>query len=175
VVAHLGGGISVCPVAGGRILDANNANSGGPFSPTRAGGLPTQELIELCFSEGHTAQELREMTVKRGGMTSYLGTGDARVVEERISGGDEEALMVYQAMAYQIAKEIGAMATVLEGEVEKILITGGLASSEMLVEWIAKAVSSIAPVEACPEVEEMNALAMGALRALRGETQVKEY
>ena len=146
VVAHLGGGISVCPVAGGRILDANNANSGGPFSPTRAGGLPTQELIGLCFSGGQTAQELEEMTVKRGGVMSYLGTADARVVEERIGRGDEEARMVYKAMAYQIAKEIGAMATVLKGEVEKILITGGLASSEMLVDWIAEAVSFIAPV-----------------------------
>lgn len=175
VVAHLGGGISVCPVANGRILDANNANSGGPFSPTRAGGLPTQELIGLCFAGNHSIRELREMTVKRGGMMSYLGTDDAREVEERIGGGDEDARLVYQAMAYQIAKEIGAMATVLKGQVEKILVTGGLASSEMLMEWITQGVSFIAPVEICPEVEEMKALAMGALRVLRGETQVKEY
>ncbi len=175
VVAHLGGGISVCPVLGGRILDANNANSGGPFSPTRAGGLPTQELIGLCFSGDHTASELREMTVKRGGLMSYLGTDDARVVEERIGRGDEEARMVYQAMAYQIAKEIGAMAAVLKGEVEKVLLTGGLAASQMLVSWISERVSFIAPVEVFQEVEEMKALALGALSALRGEIQVKEY
>jgi butyrate kinase len=175
VVAHLGGGISVCPVLGGRILDTNNANSGGPFSPTRAGGLPTQELIGICFSGDHTASELREMTVRRGGMMSYLGTDDARVVEERIGRGDEEARMVYQAMAYQIAKEIGAMAAVLKGEAEKVLLTGGLASSDMLVSWIAERVSFIAPVEVFQEVEEMKALALGALGALRGEIQVKEY
>ncbi len=175
VVAHLGGGISVCPVASGRIVDANNANSGGPFSPTRAGGLPTQELIDLCFSGKHTAAELRNMTVKHGGMLSYLGTDDARLVEERIYGGDQDALMVFRAMAYQISKEIGAMATVLEGRVEKVLLTGGLASSEPLVEWIRERVSFIGPVEVWPEVEEMKAMALGALGVLRGEQQAKEY
>ncbi len=175
VVAHLGGGISVCPVEGGQIVDANNANSGGPFSPTRAGGLPTQELIGACFSGEYTAGELREMTVKRGGMTSYLGIDDAREVERRIADGDEKASTVYQAMAYQISKEIGAMATVLKGEVERILITGGLASSELLTGWIRERVAFLAPVEVCPEIEEMNALAAGVLRALRGEVQVKEY
>jgi butyrate kinase len=175
VVAHLGGGISICPVAGGRILDANNANSGGPFSPTRSGGLPVQELIALCLSGGHSARELREMTVKRGGLMSYLGTGDAREVEARIEEGDDEARMVYEAMAYQIAKEIGAMATVLKGSVEKILLTGGLASSRMLTDWIRARVEFLAPVEICPEVEEMRALALGALAGLNGEIQVKEY
>ena len=174
-MAHLGGGISVCPVAGGRIIDANNANSGGPFSPTRAGGLPTQELIGLCFSGDHTATDLQEMTVKRGGMLSYLGTDDARVVEQRISVGDREASMVFKAMAYQIAKEIGAMATVLGGDVEKVLLTGGLASSELLIGWIRESVAFVGPVEVWPEVEEMRALALGALGVLRGELQAKEY
>ena len=109
VVAHLGGGISVCPVLDGKIIDANNANSGGPFSPTRAGGLPTQELIALCFSGRFTQGDLTEMTVKRGGLLSYLGTDDGKEIEDRIQKGDEEAALVYEAMAYQIAKEIGAV------------------------------------------------------------------
>jgi len=175
VVAHLGGGISVCPVLGGRIIDANNANSGGPFSPTRAGGLPTQELMALCLSGERTPEELREMTVKRGGLVSYLGTGNALEVEERIAAGDEDARRVYRAMAYQIAKEIGAMATVLEGRVDRILLTGGLAGSRLLVGWIRTGVEFIAPVEVRPGVEEMTALALGALSCLRGEQQAKEY
>jgi len=175
VVAHLGGGISVCPVADGRILDANNANSGGPFSPTRAGGLPTQELLALCFSGEHTLAEMRNKTVKAGGLMSYLGTADAREVERRIEEGDGEARMVYRAMAYQIAKEIGAMATVLEGKVDSVLITGGLAASQLLTGWIAEKVGFVAPVEVRPGVEEMEALALGALDCLRGKYPAKEY
>ena len=175
IVAHLGGGISVCPVEGGRILDANNANSGGPFSPTRAGGLPTQELITFCLSGERTLSELRESTLKRGGLMSYLGTDDAREVERRIEGGDSEARRVYEAMAYQIAKEIGAMATVFSGRVERILLTGGLAASDLLTGWIRERVSFLASVEVWPEVEEMKALALGAHRVLKGEIQPKEY
>jgi len=175
VVGHLGGGISICPVKDGRILDANNANSGGPFSPSRTGGLPVQELLDLAFGGDRTHGELREMTLKRGGLVSYLGTDDAREVEGRILNGDEEARRVYEAMAYQIAKEIGAMATVLPGGPEKILLTGGLAASRMLTEWIGNRVSFLAPVEVCPEVEEMKALAMGALRVLTGRENAKEY
>lgn len=175
VVAHLGGGISVCPVLDGRIIDANNANSGGPFSPTRAGGLPTQELLTFALSGGLSLPELREMTVKGGGLVSHLGTSDARVVEARIEEGDEEAGLVYEAMAYQIAKEIGAMATVLKGGVERILLTGGLSSSEILTGWIRERVSFLAPVQVYPEVEEMKALALGALRVLRGQDPGKEY
>ncbi len=175
VVAHLGGGISVCPVVDGKILDANNANSGGPFSPSRAGGLPTQELLEMAGSGRHTGAELREMTLNRGGLLAYLGTDDAREVERRIGEGDEEALVVYQAMAYQIAKEIGAMATVLRGNLERILLTGGLASSDLLVDWIQERVRFMAPVEVWPEVGEMEALAKGALRVLTGKDEAKEY
>jgi len=175
VVAHLGGGISVCPVADGRIQDANDANSGGPFSPTRAGGLPIQEVIALSFSGKHTVHELEEMTVKRGGLMSYLGTDDAREVEKMIDRGDEEARTVYEAMAYQVAKEIGAMATVLNGRVERILLTGGLAASDRFTAWIRERVGFLAPVEVWPEVEEMKALARGALGVLKGEIQPKEY
>jgi butyrate kinase len=175
VVAHLGGGISVCPVEGGRIVDANNANSGGPFSPSRTGGLPVQELLDLAFSGTYTKKELQGATLKGGGLMSYLGTADAREVEGRIREGDARARLVYEAMAYQISKEIGAMATVLEGRVDRILLTGGLAGSELLTDWIRDRVSFVAPVEVWPEVEEMKALAAGALRVLRGEETAKRY
>jgi butyrate kinase len=175
VVAHLGGGISVCPVKGGRILDANNANSGGPFSPFRAGGLPTQELLDLACSGDYSRARLRALTLKEGGLVSYLGTDDAREVEARIAAGDEVATEVYQAMAYQIAKEIGAMATVLEGGPDAILLTGGLAASEPLVGWIRDRVAFLAPVEVFPAIEEMRALAQGGLRVLRGEERARPY
>jgi butyrate kinase len=162
-------------VEAGRILDTNNANSGGPFSPTRAGGLPTQELIDLCFSGRYAGRDLREMTIRRGGLLSYLGTGDAREVERRIDEGDGEARMVLEAMGYQIAKEIGAMATVLEGQLDKVLLTGGLTRSRRLSDWIERRVSFLGPVEVWPEVEEMKALALGALGVLRGEILAKEY
>jgi len=175
VVAHLGGGISICPVRNGRILDANNANSGGPFSPSRAGGLPTQELLDLAFSGEYSEDQLRTLTLREGGLTSYLGTHDAREVEARIAQGEEEALEVFQAMAYQISKEIGAMATVLGGRVDAILLTGGLAGSELLTKWVRERVGFIAPVRILPAVEEMRALAQGGLRVLRGQATAREY
>jgi butyrate kinase len=131
--------------------------------------------MALCFSGRFTHGELVDMTVKRGGLLSYLGTDDAEEVEKRIESGDEEAALVYEAMAYQISKEIGAMATVLHGGVDRILLTGGLAGSDLLVGWISEMVSFIAPVEVCPAVEEMEALAMGAIRVLNGEAKLKEY
>jgi len=175
VAAHLGGGISVCPVRGGRIVDGNNANSGGPFSPNRAGGLPVQELLDLAYSGRFSESELRALTLEFGGLVSYLGVDDAREVESRIEKGDREASLVFEAMAYQIAKEIGAMATVLKGEVDGILLTGGLAASRRLTDWIRERVSFIAPVSVFPAVEEMRALARGGLRVLRGEEAGKAY
>jgi butyrate kinase len=175
VAAHLGGGISVCPIRDGRILDGNNANSGGPFSPNRAGGLPVQELLDLAYSGDHSESDLRALTMEKGGLMSYLGIDDAREVEARIDRGDREASLVFEAMAYQIAKEIGAMATVLRGEVEGILLTGGLAASPRLTDWIRERVSFIAPVSVLPAVEEMRALALGGLRVLRGEEAGKDY
>jgi len=174
VVAHLGGGISVCPVAGGKILDANNAISEGPFSPQRAGGLPVQELLDLVLTGSYDREELEEMTVRGGGLFSYLGTSDARQVERRIADGDEEAESVYEAMAYQISKEIGAMATVLAGKVDAIVLTGGLARSAMLVDWIGDRVRFIAPVRVY-SIQEMAALAAGALSVLRGESRALAY
>lgn len=175
VVAHLGGGFSIVPLERGRIVDTNNANSDGPFSPTRAGGLPTQPLIKLCLSGKYDAAALKRMTTKEGGLVAYLGTADAREVERRIAAGDKKAAEVYEAMAYQTAKEIGAMATVLYGRVDGIILTGGLAHSDMFCGWVEERVKFIAPVYRFPGAFEMEALALGALRVLRGEEEALDY
>ena len=175
VVAHLGGGISVAPVRGGRIIDINDASSDGPFSPERTGGLPLQQFITLCFSGAHTEQDLRKFVMGQGGLTAYLGTNSAQVVEDRVQQGDAAAREVYEAMAYQIAKEIGAMAVVLRGEVQAIVLTGGLAGSSMLTGWIAERVRFIAPVVIYPGEDEMRSLALAALRVLRGEAESPVY
>ena len=175
IVAHLGGGISICPIKQGRIIDVNNANEMGPFSPERSGGLPSTSLVNLCFSKQLSEQELKKRLVGRGGLIAYLGTNDCKEVEARIASGDEDAEIVYRAMAYQIAKEIGAMATVLQGNVDGIIITGGLAHSTLLIEWIEKSVSFIAPVSVYAGENELEALALGALRILRGEEDAKTY
>lgn len=176
VVVHMGGGISVSPHRKGRMIDVNQALDGtGPFSPERAGGLPIGDLLRLAYSGKYTFDELWRRCVGGGGLVAHLGTNDAREVERRIGEGDEHARLVYEAMAYQIAKEIGAMATVLKGEVDAIVLTGGLAHSEMLTGWIRERVEWIAPVLIFPGEDEMEAMTMGALRVLRGEEQAKEY
>jgi len=175
VVAHLGGGISVCPVKAGRIIDTNDASSDGPFSPERTGGLPLQGFIGLCFSGKYTESQMRRLVMGEGGLVAYLGTSDAAEVERRIDAGDKKAHEVYEAMAYQIAKEIGAMATVLKGAVEAIVLTGGLAKSPRVVRWIVERVSFIAPVLVFPGEFEMQAMASGARRVLRGEEKARTY
>jgi butyrate kinase len=175
VVVHLGGGFSVVPLDGGHIVDTNNANSEGPFAPTRAGGLPTQGLIKLCFSGEYTPADLKRMTTREGGLKAYLGTDDAREVEERIAAGDEEAREVYAAMAYQVAKEIGAMACALSGKLDGIVFTGGLIHSDMFYGWLEERVGFLGPLFRFPGAFEMEALALGALRVLRGEEEALGY
>lgn len=175
VVAHLGGGFSIVPMEGGHLLDTNNANNGGPFSPTRAGTVPTQALIRMCYSDGRTLADMKRLTTREGGLKAYLGTADGREVEARIAAGDHRAREVYEAMAYQIAKEIGAMATVLLGRLHAVVLTGGLAWSEMLCGLVTTRVEFLAPVLRFPGEFEMEALAAGALRVLRGEEQAQEY
>jgi butyrate kinase len=175
VVAHLGGGFSIVPMDGGKILDSNNANSGGPFSPTRAGTLPTQPLIKLCLSGKHDAAALKKMTTKEGGLKAHLGTDDAREVERRIDSGDAKAAEVYGAMAYQVAKEIGAMAAVLSGRVDGVILTGGLAHSGVFCGMVQEKVGFLGPVYRFPGEFEMEALALGALRVLRGEEEALDY
>jgi len=175
VVAHMGGGISVAPVRGGCIVDVNDAASDGPFSPERSGGLPLQDFIGLCVSGKYSESDLRLMVMGAGGLVAYLGTNNSIEVESRITAGDVRAAEIYGAMGYQIAKEIGAMATVSGGRVDGIVLTGGLAASEMLVRWISDRVRYLAKVLVYPGEMEMEALAGGALRVLSGEEKEKEY
>jgi butyrate kinase len=176
VVAHLGGGISVTAHRRGRMVDANQALDGtGPFSPERVGGLPFGDVMRLCFSGKYTYDELFRRLTRQGGLLAHLGTNDAVEVEKRIAQGDEHARLIYEAMAYQIAKEIGLMATVLKGQVDAVVLTGGLVHSSMLVGWIRERVEWIAPLLVYPGQNEMLAMAQGALRVLRGEEQAKEY
>jgi len=175
IVAHLGGGISVAPVEKGRMIDVNNANEMGPFSPDRAGLLPAGDLVRMCFSGKYTYNELKSKIKGKGGLVAYLGTNDAREIEKRILNGDEKARLVYDAMAYQIAKEIGAMATVLKGEADAIVLTGGLAYSEMLMKKITSMVSFIAPIKIYPGEDELEALNSGVLRVLNGKESEKIY
>jgi butyrate kinase len=182
VVVHLGGGISVTAHRRGRMVDVNQALDGtGPFAPERSGGLPVGDVVRICF--GVTPYEELNLTYDQmfrklagqGGMVAHLGTNDAVEVEQRIAAGDGHARLIYEAMAYQIAKEIGSMATVLKGDVEAIVIAGGLAHSELLLGWIRERVSWIAPVLVYPGEDEMLALVQGALRVLTGSETVREY
>jgi butyrate kinase len=175
VIAHLGGGVSVTAHRHGRMVDVSGALDAGPFSPERSGSLPLLDVVELCFEGGYSKKEIKKKLIGQGGLVSYLGTNSAIEVGRRIAAGDERALQVARAMAYQIAKEIGAMATVLEGEVDAIILTGGVAHWSELVAWICEKVGFIATVWTYPGEDEMLALAEGALRVLRGEETAREY
>lgn len=175
VIAHLGGGISISPLKDGKLIDANNANEMGPFSPERTGGLPVGDVVKLCFSGKYTFAEMKKKVNGKGGLAAYFGTKDARVVEKMVEEGDEKAKLVFDAMAYQISKEIGAMSTVLEGKVDAIVLTGGLAYSEKLTNFIKESVGFIAPVIIQAGEDEMWALNEGVTRVLNGEEQPKIY
>jgi butyrate kinase len=176
IVAHMGGGISVGAHRQGRIIDTNDALTGeGPFTPERAGQLPSVALIALCFSGKYTEQELSDMVMRNGGMQRYIGTNDMRVAEKMIQDGDEKAKLVVESMAYQVSKEIGAMAAVLDGRVDAIALTGGLAYSEIFTDLIKQRVSAFAPVLLYPGEDEMLALANGVIRVLRGQETPMEY
>lgn len=175
IVAHLGGGITVSPILKGKIVDANNANQMGPFSPERSGGLPVGDVVRMCFSGEYTEQELKKMIQGKGGLMSYLGTFDGREVMNRIESGDEYAKLIYDAMAYQIGKEIGLCGPVLKGDIQGIILTGGLAYSQYLVDYIKDMVSFMAPVTVYPGEDEMEALNKGARRVMDGEESFKIY
>jgi butyrate kinase len=175
VVAHLGGGTSITAVKQGRIIDCSHGLSGGPFTPQRTGSLPVVELVELSYSGKYGLEELKRKLVGEGGLVAYLGTHNAQEIEKRIGGGDEAAKEVYQAMAYQIAKEIGAMAAVLNFDIDAIVLTGGLVYSDMLVGWIKKHIRKLGKICVFPGEDELKALALGALRVLKGEEEAKDY
>lgn len=176
IVAHLGGGISVGAHRFGKIVDVNNALDGeGPFSPERSGGLPVRQIIDACFSGEYSKEQIQRMVVGEGGFVAYLGTNDALKVEKAAEAGDEKAKLIQDALGYQVAKLIGEMAVVLNGKVDNILITGGLAFNNYLFNFITRKVGFIAGVVAYPGEDELEALAMNALRVANGEVLPKEY
>jgi len=176
IVAHLGGGISVGAHKEGRVIEVNNALDGeGPFSPERTGGLPVGDLAKMCFSGKYTHAEIKKMITGKGGLVAYLGTNDGREVVKMIEEGDENAKLIFEAMAYQVAKEIGSCAAVLKGKVDAIILTGGLAYGEMLIDWIKARVAFIGDIVVYAGEDEMIALAQGGLRVLRNEEDAQTY
>jgi butyrate kinase len=176
IVVHLGGGISVGAHEGGRVVDVNNAVDGeGPFSPERAGTLPAGDLAALCFSGQHTREEVMRLITGKGGLVAHLGTTDGQELEKRIAAGDEDVRRVVSAMAYHVARAVGAAATVLAGRVDAVVMTGGLAHWTRLVEMISVRVAFLAPIRLYPGEDEIGALAAGALRVLSGEETAKTY
>lgn len=176
IVAHLGGGISVGAHRQGRVVDVNQALSGeGPFSPERVGSLPTRGLVDYYYNGNWTKAQLMKQFVGRSGLVAHLGTNDSREIVARMAQGDEQAHFYFQAMCYQIAKEIGRASAVLCGQVDQIILTGGLAYSPELVGEIKPRVEFIAPVLVLPGENELEALAWGALRVLRGEEKARDY
>lgn len=176
IVAHLGGGISVGAHKVGRVIDVNNALDGeGPFSPERSGSLPVGDMVALCFSGKYTLDEVKKMLKGQGGLVSYLATNDAKEVSDRVSNGDKYAELVYRAMAYQVAKEIGSLAAVLKGQVDAIILTGGIAYDKRFVSWIEERTSFISDVVVYAGEDELMALAEGGLRVIKGEEVAKLY
>ncbi len=172
---HLGGGISIAALKNGRIVDVNNANQGGPYSPERVGTLPSLDLVEYIFENNPDENEFKKRMLGKGGLAAYLDTNDGREIEKRIKNGDQKAKLVYDGMIYQIAKEIGSMSAVLNGDVDLIFITGGLANSEYIIDKLKNKISYIADLKIYPGAEEMNHLAKGALRVLQGNEEVLDY
>ena len=174
IVAHLGGGISASVHAQGRIIDSIGDDDG-QFSPERSGSVPSLELIRLCFSGDYTKADMVKKVRGKGGLFAHLGTSDCRVIEKMIKDGDQHADLVFQAQAYQIAKGIGLLSIVLKGKCDAIILTGGVARSQMLTDRIKEYVSFIAPVAVLPGENEMEALALGGLRLLSGEETAQIY
>jgi butyrate kinase len=173
IVAHLGSGISVSAHEVGLMVDVTNSREEGAFSTERAGGVPVMQLVNLCFSGQYTQKQVEGLLFREGGLYSYLGTKDLLEVERRIAVGEAKAKTVFEAMVYQIAKEIGAMAAVLHGRVDRVLITGGMAHSQRLVSVLTEYVNWIAPITVYPGEDELRALMEGTLRVLRHEEQSK--
>lgn len=176
IIAHMGGGISIGAHKNGRVIDVNQALDGeGPFSPERSGTLPVGLLAKLCFEKDMNLEKVHKMVVGEGGYVAYFATNNAYEIELMAIEGDEKARLIQDAMSYQIAKTIGAMATVLHGKVDGIILTGGIANNPMVCEYIKKMVSFIAPVIIYPGEDEMHALAMNGLMLLKGEIEAREY
>jgi butyrate kinase len=174
IIAHLEGGMSIAALCGGKLMDVSSAFEEGPFTTERSGALPVVSLVELCFSGKYTREDIQKMIRGEGGMVAYLGTNKIGEIEERVNRGDEEAAFYLEAMCYQIAKEIAAMASVLKGKVDAVILTGKILESLRAVQWIAERVSFIAPLKCYPEQEAI-AYAEAALKVLRGQQQAIVY
>ena len=176
IVVHMGGGVSVGAHRKGRVIDVNNALDGdGPFSPERAGGVPSGELLEMCFSGKYSKEEVYKKLVGKGGFVAYANTNDARDLIKLSQEGDEKGSLIFNAFIYQIAKEIGSMAVVLDGDVDAIVLTGGIAYSDYVTNAINKKVKWIAPMVVYGGEDELLALAQGAIRVLDGVEEAKIY
>lgn len=176
IIAHMGGGISVGAHKNGRVIDVNNAlNGDGPFSPERSGGLPSGQLVDLCFSGRFSHDELMAMLTGKGGMMAYLGTNSFMEVCKMAENGDQKAILISKAVSYQIGKEIGAMAAVLDGKVDAIILTGGMAYQESNINNIRAMVSFIAEVVVYPGEDELKSLAFNGLLALDGKIEIRDY
>ena len=176
IICHLGGGISVAAHDHGRAIDANNALDGeGPFSPERAGSLPAADLIRLCFSGKYSEKQLLKRIAGKAGLNAHLGTNDMREILQRISQGDDHARLIVDAMLYHVAKNIAAEAAVLCGQIDAILLTGGLTHSEYVVSELRRRIGFLAPVYTFPGEDEMEALALNALAVLQGRREAKVY
>ena len=177
VVAHMGGGCTTVVIHKGKVIDMYNGLDGdGAFSPTRSGGVPVGDLIRLCYSGKYpTVDAMMKRAVGDAGMVAYLGTADMREVDKMIANGDEKAKLIKEAFIYQHSKDIAALAAVVHGKVDSIILTGGIAHGKDVVDGIASYVDWIAPVVAIPGEREMIALALGALRVLKGEEEAKTY
>jgi len=173
IVAHMGSGITVSAHRDGRMID-NNTIGEGPFGPDRSGGLPVRELVKLCFSGKYSQSQLEHQVFGDGGLLAYLGTRDMKEVERRIDAGDAEAKRVFEAMIYQIGKEAGTMTAVLKGQVDAVLLTGGMAYSERVVKLLSGYAEWIAPVKVYPGEDELLALAEGVFRVLDGTEKAKK-
>ncbi|MGB2697242.1 MAG: butyrate kinase, partial [Candidatus Zixiibacteriota bacterium] len=175
IVAHLGGGITVAALKKGKTIDANNALQSGPFTPERSGTLPMLEFAEWCFLEDTNLEQIKKRMIGGGGLVAYLGTNDCEEVEKRIEAGDKKAKIVYEAMIYQIGCEIGARAVALKGQIDAIVLTGGLANSEYIIGRLKEWIGFLGKLMIYPGEDEMKALALGGLRVLRGEEEAKTY
>ncbi len=176
IVVHMGGGVSVGAHVNGKVVDVFNALDGdGAFSPERAGAVPSGALVKMCFSGRYTEKEVYGKLVGKGGFNAYLGTNDMRIVTRMANEGDAHAAEVKEAFLYQVAKDIGSMACVLEGKVDQIIATGGIAYGEDVIASLKEKAGWIAPFTVYPGEDELLALAQGALRVMNGEEKVKEY
>jgi butyrate kinase len=176
IVVHMGGGVTVGAHYKGRVIDVNQGLDGeGPFSPERSGTLPTGDLVRFCFSGQYSEKEVIKMVVGNGGIVAHLGTNSAYEAEQNALNGDEKAKFILEALAYQVAKCIGSMVPVLKGDVDAILLTGGVAHSKWITNLIIERVYKFAPVYIYPGEDEMRALALNGLMVLKGEVEVKEY